>query len=119
MIVSLMGGDINLGFMINSGIKASSLLFWHCLIVKSKSIQDSIGIKKCKIIPNGVNISLFKPVDRKFALKNMDWDARKKHILFAANPSRLVKNYQLLEKAYTMQNSLDKIKLHALEKRSP
>jgi len=92
LVVSLMGSDIRLGFLIKTAIKICSLLIWDDLIVKSQDMVDNIGINKCKIIPNGVNITLFKPIDKKTAIERLGWDERKKHILFAADPTRPVKN---------------------------
>lgn len=115
LVVSLMGSDIRLGFLIKNAVKFSSLLLWDAVIVKSHDMQDNIRIDKCKIIPNGVNTSMFKPVEKTTAVKILGWDERKKHILFAADPSRSEKNFQLLEKAYGLLDSAEHIELHALK----
>jgi len=114
LVVSLMGSDIRLGFFSKYAVKVSSRLFWADLIVKSQNMMDKIGIEKCKIIPNGVNISLFKSGDRTAAIETLGWNGRKRHILFSADPSRPEKNVQLIEKAFSLLDSAERIELHTL-----
>lgn len=115
LVVSLMGSDIRLGFLIKTAIKICSLLIWDDLIVKSQDMADNLGIDKSKIIPNGVNTSLLKPIDKKTAIKILGWDERKKHILFAADPSRPEKNFELLKKAYDQLYIKEHIEIHVLK----
>ena len=115
MVVSLMGSDIRLGLIIRNAIKISSRFFWSALIVKSQDMQNNIGIKNSQIIPNGVDATLFKHIEKSIALVKLGWDVDKKHILFAANPAREVKNFPLLEKAYGIMDLPGHTKLHFLE----
>ena len=115
LVVSLMGSDIRLGLIIKYAIKISSRFFWSALIVKSQDMQINIGIKNSEIIPNGVDTTLFKPIEKSIALEKLGWGVDKKHILFAANPAREVKNFQLLEKAYGLLDQPDQAQLHVLE----
>ena len=48
----------------------------------------------------------------------MNWDEGKKHVLFAANPSRRVKNFALAESAFRKLR-LTNAELHVLQKVSP
>ena len=115
LVVSLMGSDIRLGSFVKWVIKICSLLFWNVIIVKSKDMLDSVGIKSVEIIPNGVNVFLFKPRDKKSAQKKLGWDSSFKHILFAADPLRPEKNFQLLQEAYDRLKSRENIVLHSLK----
>jgi len=70
------------------------------IIVKSQEMYDRINIPgKSSIIPNGVDFDLFKPLDKNEIQKELNWSKEFKHILFAADPLRPVKNYQLSESA--------------------
>ena len=115
LVVSLMGSDIRLGLIIRYAVNISSRFFWSALIVKSQDMQNNIGIKNSQIIPNGVDAALFKPIEKSIAHERLGWDANKKHILFAANPARQVKNFPLLEKAYEIIDLPDHTQLHVLE----
>lgn len=114
LIVSLMGSDIRSGLIIKSAIKICSLFFWKGIIVKSKDMLECIGIPKADIIPNGVNTSLFQPEEKKSALENVGWNRQKNHILFAANPFRPEKNFQLFQSAYNMLNYREYLDYHVL-----
>jgi teichuronic acid biosynthesis glycosyltransferase TuaC len=115
LVVSLMGSDIRLGLVIKYAVIISSRFFWSALIVKSQDMLNNIIIKNSAIIPNGVDAALFKPIEQSIALEKLGWDKNKKHILFAANPVREVKNFQLLEKAYEKMIWPDQTQLHVLE----
>lgn len=115
LIVSLMGSDVRMGFLFKTAIKIYSLLIWDDLIVKSQDMADNLCIDKCKIIPNGINTALLKPNDKKNAVEILGWDERKKHILFAADPSRPEKNFKLLKKAYDLLYANEHIEIHVLE----
>jgi glycosyltransferase involved in cell wall biosynthesis len=78
-------------------------------------MQDKIRIKKCVILPNGVDTILFRPVEKKVALERIGWETYKKHVFFPAHPARYVKNFQLLQKAFEAIDSLTPIELHTLE----
>lgn len=115
LVVSLMGSDIRLGFFIRSVIKLFSLFFWEATILKSQDMLGNIGIKKGEIIPNGVNTYLFKPIDKKSVRENLGWNGKKKHMLFASNCSRAVKNFPLMQKAYEMLRTTESVELYILE----
>ena len=66
------------------------------------------------VIPNGVDLDKFKPIDKYIALKETEWDASKKHVLFAANPNRAEKNFKLAKESFEMLAEKD-IDLHFLE----
>ncbi|WP_024335383.1 glycosyltransferase [Desulfotignum balticum] len=115
LVVSLMGSDIRIGFITKWALKM--IYFWglcDAIIVKSKDILDHSGLKTARIIPNGVDTALFCPGDKKDALNTLGWDLQKKHIFFAANPERSVKNFLLLEKAYQNLTQSENIEIHFL-----
>ncbi len=113
IVASLMGSDVKARFFLKYIIKLFSILSWKTIIVKSKDMKDSSDLNKSHIIPNGVNLDKFKPINREDALSTTQWNKEKKHILFAANPARKEKNYKLAKEAFDLVNDED-IELHSL-----
>lgn len=113
--VSLMGSDIQLGRLIQFAIKFSSVFLWDAVIVKSRDMASQLNLEKVEIIPNGVNTDLFRPSDRGRALKALGWNPEKKHILFAANPTAPVKNFNLFQEAYQILPNSQKNDVHYLK----
>lgn len=115
LVVSLMGSDVRLRGVFSLGVKIYSFFYWDVVIVKSQDMADHIGIKNVEIMPNGIDIFLFRPFNKADTVKKLGWDPRKQHILFAANPSRPVKNYELFEKAYQLISISENCEVHYLE----
>lgn len=100
IVVSLLGTDVNGKRLINKLIIwFRRILSWDALIVKSSDMNHKLKGRKGKVVPNGVNITLFKQMEIIKCKTTLKWDLSKKHILFAANPNRPEKNYPLAEKA--------------------
>jgi glycosyltransferase involved in cell wall biosynthesis len=112
LVVSLMGSDIkhlwNICFII-----IFRHISWDDIIVKSERMKKALGLKDINIIPNGVDLNLFYPVEKDLAIEKLNWDKSKYHILFGANPSRPEKNYKLLEAAISRINNHN-IEIHTL-----
>jgi len=114
LVVSLMGSDIRLGFIFSYAVKISAFCLWDALIVKSADMLNHIGLKKSTIIPNGVDLAHFKPEDKKGAQGRLGWNRAKEHVLFAANPTIAVKNFELLENALVSMDNGDQMDCHVL-----
>ena len=104
LFVSLMGSDVKSEKYFKLVLKIFNLFSWKKIIVKSEDMYKSLGIDDALIIPNGVDMNRFKPLDRNESLKFLGWDPTKKHVLFGADPNKKVKNYPLALEAF---NSLD------------
>ncbi len=113
LVVSLMGDDVKANGVFRAIVSFFHSFFWDKTIVKSKDMYKSFGKKDVAIIPNGVDLEKFRPIEKKFALEVTGWDENKRHILFTANPKREVKNFALTKEAFELLNS-DEIELHAL-----
>ncbi|WP_051476073.1 glycosyltransferase family 4 protein [Aquimarina megaterium] len=113
LIVSLMGSDVKASFLLKYLIRIFNFFFWNKIIVKSLDMKTSSGIKTVNVLPNGVDFKKFRPFSRKEALEITQWDSNKRHILFAANPKRKVKNYQLAKSAFELLDHKD-IELQSL-----
>ena len=59
------------------------------IVVKSRNLMDALPYtvprSKVVIIPNGVNLELFKPLDQGIAREMLGWDKHRFHVLFPAN----------------------------------
>lgn len=111
IVVSLMGSEAHSSFAHKFFTWFFSMFIWSKTIVKSRIIREKIGINNCSIIPNGVDIEKFKPIERYIAQQKLCWDNNKKHILFASDPERPEKNYQLAKKSIDLLDDSN-IKTH-------
>lgn len=119
LVVSLMGSDVKAGILMKWSILIFNYLFkWQRIIVKSDDMKISLNIQKAIVIPNGVNTSIFKPLDKNNCKKMLGWDPLKKNILFAANPFLKVKNFSLFQNAITLIND-EQIIVHTLSNINP
>lgn len=99
LIVSLMGSDIQKKLPGKLILKSFYLMSWQSLIVKSNRMKKKLGLKKCHIIPNGVNFELLRPIKKSTALAHVDFNPRKRHVVFISDPLRYEKNYKLAKQA--------------------
>lgn len=122
MLLSLMGSDANGEY--NSKGRLSSISYLNMLatklsafktdhvIVKSDNIREKIGFKKqVSVVPNGVDLGKFRPVEKSMARKKLRLELDQKIILFLGNKNVTGKNFSL---AITAARLLDeKIQLLA------
>lgn len=104
LVVSLMGSDIKSSYLGKLIIRSFNFLFWDIVIVKSNDSKQTLGIDDVHVVPNGVSFARFYPQDLTECKKKLEWNLNKKHILFAADPSRPEKNFALLHEASQFLN---------------
>ena len=108
VITSLMGSDVNDVDAVQNKITNIFIkYFWKATIVKSDEMKKDNN--KITVIPNGVDLNNYFQIARELALKKLNWDSKKKHVLFASDPDRSEKNYILARKA------LDKLPFDEVE----
>jgi glycosyltransferase involved in cell wall biosynthesis len=97
VITSLMGSDVKQSGFFRFVIKYFVKYIWGATIVKSLDMKESLGIDEVNIIPNGVDLDLFRPLNKQECLQRLNWDSSKKHILFvsASSADRPEKNLKL------------------------
>tara|TARA_Y100001936_G_C16085305_1_gene681217 strand:- start:716 stop:1690 length:975 start_codon:yes stop_codon:yes gene_type:complete len=82
------------------------------IIVKSKNLSRYVYLrKKMKIIPNGVNLEKFKPINRSYCRDRLKID-NKKYIMFLGDKNNYRKNFNLLKQCI---NALAKKNIFLLE----
>jgi teichuronic acid biosynthesis glycosyltransferase TuaC len=97
-----MGSDVQKKLLGSLMLKLFHLLSWQSVIVKSKSMKKKAGIKKCHVIPNGVNFKILKSIEKSTALHNVGFDPQKRHVVFVSDPGRHEKNFKLAEQAFDL-----------------
>lgn len=109
MIVSLLGSELNESKLFKAIIRNLAKYYWAHTIVKSEDMAIKINItnkSKISIIPNGVNLDLFKPKNKLRAKEEINWSTRnEKIILFLADRTRTSKNFKLAERAFKIMGT--------------
>lgn len=113
VITSLMGSDVNRNFRIRMLSKFFSVFIWHLVIVKSEDMKRTLGYNKAKVLPNGVNFSIFRPLDKEICKKKVEFNSKYNIIFVAHTPERKVKNLPLARNAFKFLNN-DEVKLHII-----
>lgn len=111
LIVSLMGSDVKAKKWFKFILWFFYKYFWSRTIVKSVDMKKSLGFKHVTILPNGVDMEIFKPMNISICQQELGWDINKTHLLFAANPDRYEKNYSLALKAIELLDN-NAVELH-------
>lgn len=109
LVVSFMGDDV-LGRPARDGritltgklFQATSFILARIVtrvIVKSRDMQRRLGLESAQVIPNGVDLDLFQPVEQSRARQEIGLDPGKKLVLFPYDPAEPRKRYDLIEAA--------------------
>jgi glycosyltransferase involved in cell wall biosynthesis len=79
----------------------------HAIIVKSHEMAVALGpgYTDVEVIPNGVDLELFRPTPREPARTALGWPLDEAVILFPANPEEPRKNYALAKQVHTRLQS--------------
>jgi glycosyltransferase involved in cell wall biosynthesis len=107
VVVSFMGDDL-LGTRDDEGrIEPFSRLMvqtnrWlarivDAVIVKSTEMAKVVAPLKAHIVPNGVDLRIFRPMDRHAARALLGWDGNRHRILFPGNPDNPQKGFRLAQ----------------------
>jgi len=102
VIVSLMGSDVKGAGLFLSVIRFFTRYLWAETIVKSEDMHRSLRVYSTEIIPNGINLGVFKHLPQDDCRAQLGWEVNKHYILFGADPDRDVKNYPLARHAFEL-----------------
>jgi len=69
------------------------------VIVMSTEMRQHLRFHSAYIIPNGVDMDLFRPMEQAAARRTLGLDPQKKFVLFPYNPQRAEKRFDLVESA--------------------
>ncbi len=112
VVVSFMGDDV-LGQFKRSGrislygrlLQASSFILARlvtAVIVKSDEMKRALRLPEAHVIPNGVDLNLFHPMETSTARCMLGLDEKKKYVLFPYNPLEERKRLDLIELAVSL-----------------
>ncbi|MGH9430952.1 MAG: glycosyltransferase family 4 protein [Terriglobia bacterium] len=105
LVVSFLGNDV-LGKFTHIGrvtlydrfLIASSFILARmarAVIVKSEEMKQKLGLASARVIPTGVDLEVFRPVDQAEARRALGLDLSKKLVLFPYDPKRGEKRYDV------------------------
>jgi glycosyltransferase involved in cell wall biosynthesis len=77
-------------------------------------MEKNIDLGDAVVIPNGVDINRFRPIDKKLCQDKLGWDKNTVHLLFASNPARYEKNYTIAQQAFELLKDL-RFEIHYLK----
>nr|WP_255170890.1 glycosyltransferase [Natrononativus amylolyticus] len=94
VVLTLWGSDV-VGF---DGLVTKACA-WRCdaITVRSEEMRELLG-RDAEILPSGIDLERFEPMDRREACEAVGWDPRATNVLFPYAPDYERKNYPLAER---------------------
>ncbi len=95
IVLTLWGSDV-VGF---DGLVTRACA-WRAdaVTVRSEEMRELLGRDDAHIVPSGVDLERFRPIDRIRARERVGWDRETYHVLFPYSPSYERKNYPLAKR---------------------
>jgi len=109
VVVSLMGSEMSSPIVIKWIIRFFYSFLWDKVIVKTPEMRTRLKLAGAEVIPNGVDIERFHPMDKILARESLGYSIDEKKILFLADPKRSEKNYSLAKKSVDLLNGQAKL----------
>ncbi len=101
VVTTYHGSDIN--YINNRLISIITILLSKKNIFVSKKLLDKVKLApRATVIPCGVDLNLFRPLDKEYCRKELGFKLEEKIILFAGNRNNRIKNYSLAESAINL-----------------
>ncbi|MFW5803902.1 MAG: glycosyltransferase family 4 protein [bacterium] len=107
LVVSLLGSDAYIKGWMRWLTKYFYRNKWVKTIVKTSDMKTRLKMGEAIVLPNGVNMNKYKPIDKQNARNKISYISDKKLVLFLANPNRHEKNYPLALKAFKLIDRTD------------
>ena len=109
LVVSFMGDDVLGRFerhgrisLVGRFFQVSSFVLARAasaVIVKSERMKARLRLESARVIPNGVDLELFRPMGQAEARRTLGLDSQAKLVLFPFERSRASKRFDLVEEA--------------------
>ncbi|THE65435.1 glycosyltransferase [Salinadaptatus halalkaliphilus] len=95
VVLTLWGSDV-VGF---DGLVTKACV-WRtdAVTVRSEEMRELLGRDNAYIVPSGVDMDRFRPIDRQEARERVGWDPDGTHVLFPYSPDYERKNHPLAER---------------------
>ncbi len=92
---------------------------WDGALTKSERTRNQLGLE-LPVIPNGVNLDIFHPIDFTTAREAVGFKEGKKYVIWCSNPSRPEKNWGLAEQAVeSVKCKVEGVELVAVYDKTP
>jgi len=111
LVVSLMGSDVKVGIVQRKLILFFNRYLWDGTIIKSNSMLKDLPLRKYRIIPNGVDLEIFIPMDKLNCRRKIGLSDERIIIGYFANPARREKNFDLLEQSLSLLECVSDIEI--------
>jgi glycosyltransferase involved in cell wall biosynthesis len=99
LVVSLMGSDAFMPWIFRVWTKFFYRFRWTHTIVKTVEMKERLKMDKAEILPNGVDMSRFRPLSPDDARKQIGYPQCKKLVISISVRNRPEKNIELAEEA--------------------
>lgn len=113
VVLTLWGSDV-VGF---DGMVTKACA-WRAdtVTVRSEEMRELLGREDAHIVPSGVDLERFRPIDRTEARERVGWDPEGLHVLFPYSPDYERKNYPLAKRVVEQaeENVRENIELHTI-----
>lgn len=107
LVVSLMGSDTYMSGFLRKIIYFFYKYRWDITILKTHKMKELLGMERAEIIPNGVDITRFKPIPQNESREMLNFPLEKKIIIFISFPNRPEKNIELAKTSLQRINRSD------------
>ena len=113
VVLTLWGSDV-VGF---DGLVTKACA-WRCdaVTVRSEEMRELLGREDAHIVPSGVDLEKFRPIDRVDARERVGWKRDGHHVLFPYSPDYERKNYPLAKRVVerAKEDLGESIELHTI-----
>ena len=103
VVVSFLGDDVIMGRERLSWLKRRVRDFVvaraDAVIVKSPEMKEVLALARVHVVPNGVDLDRFAPLDRRECRRRLGYDAVRRYVLFPYDPARAQKGFDLASAA--------------------
>ena len=97
LVVTIMGSELYLNFLLKVSVQLFSRFVWKTVIVQSEKMRRMTS-GKAFVLPNGVDLGMFKNIDMLKA-KEITGFSKGKHVIWVSDPGRMEKNFMLAKEA--------------------
>lgn len=118
IVVSLMGSDTVTSMPVRMIIRFLCKKRWDATIVKTVEMKNRLKIDKAIILPNGVDLERFDPVEKAEARRRLNIPVEKKIILFVSAKNRPEKNLPLAREAVSLLGDISVELIHLYDRQN-
>jgi glycosyltransferase involved in cell wall biosynthesis len=107
VVVTFHGSDVLLGTRAQGGaltglkrrLRDFAVRRASAVIVQTQEMKEALGLDAVRVIPMGIDLERFRPLDRAACRGRLGYEKDKRYILFPYDPARPVKNFALASRA--------------------